>query len=203
MSSQINDIFQYENNDYYISAIEHEDNFFNISDLGLNTRPGSTACWRGYMGIFGLNKDKRLILIELYATVCENETPPKINGVSPDIIEMRPRDPDFFSRLPEYVLIVGNVQYSFVNLPIPYSGKIVITQDLVEERYFHMGFQPPSSYEKVLELSFLEGQCVEVKDVSKKAGQKRSEAGGKSWEAAYDEDWIEKSFDLGYDDRWD
>ena len=115
---------------------------------------------------------------------------------------MHPEDPDFFSKLPEIVLAVGNVQYSFINLPISYSGKIVITQDLVNDRYFNMGFQPPSSYEKVLELSFLEGKCVDVKDVSKQALQKRMEATNESQIDFDPEKWVNKSFDLDYDSRW-
>ena len=202
MSSQIDDVFQYQNKDYNISAIENPDNFFNINDYGIPRGRCSSACWRGYMAIFGLDKDKRLILIELYTSVRDGEMPPEINGVSPDIIDMHPEDPEFFTKLPVHILIAGNVQYSFINLPIQYSGKILITEGFIDDYYVHMGFQPPSSYGEVLELTFAKGTCVDVKDVSGQAEQKRLEMANDNFSYGYDPDWIEKSFNLDYDSKW-
>ena len=56
---------------------------------------------------------------------------------------------------------VGNV-----NLRMNYTGKILLGKDFIPEHYIHMGYQRANAYKKLIEVEFLEGQLIAVKDMS-------------------------------------
>jgi len=201
MSAQMNDIFQYRNKDYSISAIENEEQFFNIEDFGLRPRPNCSACWRGYIAVFGIDRDNRLALIEL-TTNNGDDPPPDINGVSPVIMDEDFGNEDRFNFDSISMLSGGDLQYSFINLPIKYTGKLLITDGFIQERYEHMGFHSPLSYKKVIELLFNGGVCVGENDMSALAERKRREqdANGSRW--SYGIRWIEETFNMSYASKW-
>jgi len=54
-----------------------------------------------------------------------------------------------------------NVKYRDLNIVIKYTGKVLITDDFIWERYVHMGFHSPLSYRKVIELTFDNGMLYQ------------------------------------------
>lgn len=64
-------------------------------------------------------------------------------------------------------LLYLNNEYSDVNLPIKYSGGIVIGRDFLQEYYVHMGFHRPHCYKYVIDLLMDKGKLVRYIDHSK------------------------------------
>jgi hypothetical protein len=56
--------------------------------------------------------------------------------------------------------------YRNIVLPLTFTGELLIGKDFIQEKYIHMGFQPPSSYQTVLELTFVSGLCARQIDKS-------------------------------------
>ena len=105
-------------------------------DFGLVPGPMHTACWRGFYVTYKVDNN-RLYLDEMTIRTSDGKYP-EINGV-PAIQE-------------DY-----NMVYHNINLELPFSGKMQIGKDFIQEKYVHMGFQPPSSYRTVLVLNFDNG----------------------------------------------
>ena len=183
MSAQLSDKFKYNNKKYSISAIEIPHMFFNITKLGLKPHAIHSACWRGFVAEFGIGNENRLVLVEL-KTNNGKAPPPKINGIEPKIV------------------FGGGLKYHNLNLPINYSGKILITSGFIKEKYVHMGFQSPLSYENIIELSFENGIFTDENDMSALAAQKRREQGTADSRHYGNLDWINKTFNLSYDSKW-
>lgn len=201
MSAQFSDVFQYDNKDYDIAAIENPDGFFDVRAMGLNPKAASTACWRGYVAIFGIDKENRLVLVELHAN--NGDAPaPEIGGVRPEVIKLDPKDPETLRNISEYTLFGGELQYFNVNLPIRYTGKLTAADGFIQERYVHMGFHAPASYEKVVEFTFEDGVLTGENDISERAAKKRADEDEMDPYGDYGEDWISQTFDLGYKSKW-
>lgn len=159
MSGQINDKLIYNDAEYNISAIEFPEAFIDIYSLGIKPKMNSTACWRGYVATYTINNSK-LVLDKLYTNNgnnIENE-PPLINNKLPNII-IKEGLIDEYKNSRDFV-------YENIDLPINYTGSIIITNELIMERYVHMGFQSPTSYKVVIQLIFNEGQLVSSNDLS-------------------------------------
>lgn len=71
--------------------------------------------------------------------------------------------------------------YGYLNIPIEYSGKILIGNDFIQEYYIHMGFQMPWSYKNLIELDFENGvltNTVNHSETARKNVKKLSEVRG-------------------------
>lgn len=44
--------------------------------------------------------------------------------------------------------------YPNINLPFSFTGKLRLARDFIREFYIHMGFQKPTAYKTVMDLSF-------------------------------------------------
>jgi hypothetical protein len=111
------------------------------ADYGLVPGMMHTACWRGFYLTY-LIRDEKLVLDKLTLRAADNNYPP-VNGVS--AVEEN-----------------YNKVYQGLNITLPYSGKMVIGRDFIQEKYIHMGFQPASSFRVVVELNFETGICIPV-----------------------------------------
>ena len=187
MTGQINDKFNYKGTNYDISAIEFPKKFFEISTLGLAPSPCNTACWRGFKADFAINDNKHLVLVHLSTNKgsLEKSAVPKINGKAP------------ISRTDSFGF---SLHYKDVNLPLPYSGGVLITNGFIRERYIHMGFQSPLSYKLVIELKFENGLFVSETDLSEKIQSQREKTRDLTEEEKLRNlpKWIDKQFDLSY-----
>ena len=56
---------------------------------------------------------------------------------------------------------------------VPYTGKIRLAKDFIEELYIHMGYQKPTAFKTVLDITLKDGQIVEINDRSQEIEQKR------------------------------
>jgi hypothetical protein len=196
MTAQIHDKFVYKKSEYYITAIEFPETFIDINSLlSFIPRSFSTACWRGYVATFALHKDK-LVLKKLYTNNGNeiNKEIPKINNKSPEISIRK-------GLIAELKETLRDFTYKNINLKIKYNGSIIITKDFIQERYVHMGFQSPLSYDKVIQLTFNNGQLITAKDFSEITKSIREEK-IKLPEKVSDEEsilqWINDCFDLSY-----
>lgn len=150
MTAQMNDLMDYDGRQYSISAIKSKNALFNVEKLGLHPIAASSACWRGYIAKFGLDGDSRLLLTDLFVNI-EDEKAPAINGMLPNRVKID------HNRLNEYdfnMIAGGNTVYRGVDLPLPFTGSMIICDGFIQELYVHMGFHDPYKYEKVIELCF-------------------------------------------------
>lgn len=167
MTAQIEDIYNYDNNDYRILALSSAV-LFKPQDYGMEPQGCCTACWRGYWCEYDVY-DYELILKNLYFHNEDDDYPP-LNGVEvspPEFIEVEGRrglrkKREKFTIPAHY----GHRVYKDVNLPIPYTGKILLGDGFIREYYIHMGFQRAWAYEKLIELVFEEGILLECNDYS-------------------------------------
>lgn len=152
MTAQISDTLKYQNQEYEILAIENKFPF-KPQDHGFNPVMMHTACYRGYYCLYAI-KEEKLLLSEL--TINQEEKLPIWRGVKP--IQKN------FTEL----------TYSGLDLPIEYTGRLIIGKGLIEKFYQHMGYQQPHCFEEVLEFKFNSGKLDKLKDKSKKAKKIRT-----------------------------
>jgi len=131
-----------------------------IYSLGIKPTEFSTACWRGFIATYAINRGK-LVLKKLYTNngnEIKNEAP-LINNKSPEISVPKGLIDGYKDTWKEFT-------YKNINLLVPYTGSILITKDFIFGRYVHMGFQSPFSYEIVIQLTFKDGKLISAKDLS-------------------------------------
>ena len=161
MTTQIPDAFLYKDEYFQFLGFENPNHFFRIADLGINPKPISTACWRGYVALFSIDKDGRLVLKELQTTF-ENELP-TINGIDPKVIirEHNEERHEGCCRF-QYSKSFGHFKYSDLNILINYNGRIIITDcyRFTSERWLFTEFYGLYPIEKVIELSFINGEFI-------------------------------------------
>jgi hypothetical protein len=69
-------------------------------------------------------------------------------------------------------------QYSltFVNtamLLYRFTGKIRLAKDLIKDLYIHMGYQKPTAFKTILDITLKDGRVVEINDRSREMEEKR------------------------------
>ena len=92
-----------------------------------------------------------------------------------------------------------------MDLPIKFTGFILLGKDFIDEMYVHMGFQRPISYKTVIEFQFQEGEIISVNDFSELIEKLRKEDPTKDASPNYDEttlEWIDRLFSLDYQLPW-
>lgn len=181
MTAQISDCVRVGSRDYNIAAIQNELPFSPFS-YGLEAVGACTACWRGYYCLYEI-ADNALRLRDL--NIWLDGEPPVVNGVSA-------------ARSADY----GCIAYQNVNIPVPYTGGIVLAADFIQEMYVHMGFHPPHCYRDVWEFVLEEGKVVKRQNCSAKMRQIRRrlrEAGAGSEPHPSLQQWIADCFSLSYD----
>jgi hypothetical protein len=111
-----------------------------------------TACRRGFMALYGPTEEalylKRLTLRE------ENENYLPIGGIEPERDSYR-----------------GT--YYGLNVAVPFTGKIRLSKDFINELGINMGYQKASAYKTVFDITLEDGRVVEVKERSRDMEQKR------------------------------
>lgn len=134
----------------------------------------NTANYRGFVATFGL-LDDHLILSDLWVYT-DQETRPCLGNIEP-------------------IASGHDLEYKDMIFPICYEGSVRIAKGFVREMYVHMGFQKPSAFKTVIDLTFSEGKLVKTQDRSEEAKEIR----GKFKEYYHSQSSIvniEKSFSL-------
>lgn len=192
MTAQISDQIFYCNENYSIVAIENEWSFTPQS-YGLKPVATSTACYRGYYTKYSVIDDY-LLLNQLNIGLNETKLPP-FNGV--------------VARKSKYFKLNSFYEYSDVNLPINYSGGLIVGFDFLREFYVHMRFHRAHCYKQVYELIFDKGKLIESINHNKSMEEVRNNITTIK-ETNHDSimtsdeinDFVSDSFSLKYDKKW-
>ena len=181
MTAQDPERIRYSEIDYTILAIEN--NWpFHPKDHGFKPVGPHTALHLGYQSLY-LVRDNQLLLHNL--DIHQEEELPAWQGVQPEIGFM--------------------TVYKGVDLPINYTGGLIIGDEFMPEYYVHMGFQQAYAYENVNELKFKEGRLLEVRDHSLKMKQIREDLSKEPYDKYKGKtimQFVEDAFDLSYGEKW-
>lgn len=180
MTAQIPDTYTYKRRKYDIIAMSRDINF-NPRKFGLNPVAMSSACWRGYVCGYKITT-KGIFLDKLNISITNNPVP-EINGVKPQSSGCD----DTFRGV-----------YKGLNLPIKYTGSIILGRKFIDRYYIHMGFQRAHAYEEVIEIVFVRGRVVRTIDHSNIAAEirKQIELDNYSVNSASIPQFVEESFSL-------
>jgi hypothetical protein len=94
--------------------------------------------------------------------------------------------------------------YHNLNVPVPFTGQIRLARDFIEDRYVHMGFQKPTTFRTVYDLTLENGRVLNLMDRSQDMEKKRNRGIlGRIYRSLIrkikGENWIQKSFTLDMD----
>lgn len=120
--------------------------------FGMEPEMIHTACYRGYYATYELTEEG-LFLREMTLRERNGKYMP-IAGVDPEKKEYQ-------------------ATYHNLNVRVPFTGKIRLAKDFVEELYIHMGFQKPTAFRTVYDVTLKEGAVLELRDRSKEMEEKR------------------------------
>ena len=153
MTAQIPDTFIFKGDDYSLIGMT-EGNLASPEQFGMETEMLHTACYRGFYATYELT-DEALYLREL--TLREkNEKYLPIGKVQPEIEDYQ-------------------ATYHDLSEVVPFTGKIRLAKDFIEELYVHMGYQKPTSFRTVMDIALKGGKVVEIRDRSQDMEQKRGD----------------------------
>ena len=158
MTAQMADCCKYKRGEYEIIALSEPIRFLPI-EYGLKPQGVMTSCWRGYWCEYVIER-KRLKLDSLhihtendiYPDFCGRTVEPEARGVGN-----------------------GHRKYENVNLPIPYTGRMLLGDRFIEKYYIHLGYQRAYAYKKLIELVFEDGILIKTINHSWKAKRIRKE----------------------------
>jgi hypothetical protein len=158
MTAQVSDIFVYNDSPFHLVAYSDGELFF-PEKYGYRPVMASTACWRGYRSEYKV-EGGQLLLNQLHINhqetdlpVSQNKQPPNLNGSIASVSKES---------------FIGRWLFEDVNLPLDYTGGVVIAQGFIQSLYVHMGFHPAWKYETVHELVFESGKLKLESDLSSK-----------------------------------
>ncbi|PUA34865.1 hypothetical protein C8Z91_33895 [Paenibacillus elgii] len=156
MSEQIPDYFKYnkENNDKYskkkhyeLAAIEKDWPFI-PETYGYHLVDHFTGCWRGFHCLYEMD-DLQLLLKSFFVTLdCSVASPPDLNGVAGK------------------KGYGGFWEYKQVNLPLDYSGGIILCADVVGPEDWCSDYERTHHFRDVMELRFENGVLTSKTDHS-------------------------------------
>lgn len=201
MTAQIGDIYKHNNAEYTFVAASAPLSFA-PKDYGLEPHMSSTGCYRGYWCEYEIT-DNGLSLEKLYLFNKDGNYP-AFNGKSIEPAEYKEYQyikngkklKDYF---PKYF---GHRLYSNVHLLIPYTGKLLLGKDFLQQYYIHMGYQRPFAYETLMEFVFEKGILLDTLDHSETARELRKAINPEDpfWKFGISSitQFVEDSFSLDY-----
>lgn len=163
MTAQIGDKFNFKGSEYTMVSITTPIKF-NPEIYGITPQSIMTACWKGFWCVYDIS-DEEIVLRDLYVS-SKDDFYPEIKSVTP-----LSEDKNSKKRF-KYM---GHHLYKDLNIPIEYTGKILVGNDFIHEYYIHMGFQRTWAYKALKELIFEEGILLDVIDHSDMAAKLRKE----------------------------
>lgn len=162
MTAQIGDIYKFKGKEFKIVALSSAI-LFDPKNFGLEPHASSTACWRGYWCEYAIDNDE-LLLKNLYLFNEDDRYPP-FNGVEVSPPEFKEYECNGGKKVTTEAHF-GHRVYRDVNMPIPYTGKILLGDGFLQEYYIHMGFQRGWAYKQLIELIFEGGLLLGCNDLS-------------------------------------
>lgn len=147
MTAQVSDRVRYRGEDHALAGHAGR-GLFDPAAHGLKPVMASTACWRGFQCTYLVEDGGPLLLDRL--DVRTVEPAPPVEGVAPQAVDD----------------IMFSARYEGLNLPIQFTGGLVLGRDFLRELYVHAGFHPAWKYREVHELIFRDGVLVTADDRS-------------------------------------
>ncbi|MBP2478523.1 hypothetical protein JOF53_007395 [Crossiella equi] len=155
---------------------------FDPAARGLEPQGFSTGCYRGHVCRYAVKE--RLVLrgLELGA----EEEPPPLDGV-------RPRQDEH----------LGSWRYQRLDLPVSFTGRLLVGRGYADSPVVNMGFWPAWRYAEVHDLAFRDGVLVSAEDCSAALAEVRANlpATGPAPGEPFG-DWFERTFSLTYEYSW-
>jgi len=185
MTAQIPDRVIYNDAKYEIIGVKGV-NLITPREFGMTPTEMSTACYRGYFVEYSC-VNQQFLLSHLTVRTLDNIYP-SIGNVAVQI------GGQFVSG-----------QYYGLQIPVAFTGALLIGKDFIGSMYVHMGFQKPTSFGTVVQLIMDRGRIVAETDFSEKIAAMReamlSSATEPRGRASMDDiaRWIEWTFSLDYD----
>jgi hypothetical protein len=152
MTAQEPDIFVLEGEEYQLIGIEGTD-MPSPLEFGMFPVEISTACYRGFISRYEF-AEGQLFLVQMELRDIDDRYLP-ICGVEPQVGKW-------------------SAYYRGLRVAVPFTGTIRLARDFIEERYVHMGFQRPTSYKTVLDLTLEEGKIKNTNDRSADVAELRA-----------------------------
>lgn len=193
MTAQVSESFLYQNSSFHLAAYSNGE-LFCPEQYGYRPVMASTACRRGYNCEYKV-ENGQLLLNQLYINVEDSDLPslhqlpPDLNGSVASVSEHS---------------FIGKWLFKDVELPLDYTGGLIIGQGFIQSLYVHMGFHPAWKYETVHELVFESGKLILESDLSSRMVEIREKIEktplGESEALSREqiESWIEECFRRDY-----
>lgn len=155
MTSQLGDIYRYNNHSYYYLR-STGDGLFAPEKYGFFPKSCVSACWRGYFCEYEI-ADNSLKLQKVCIHDGNNYYPP-INGIKYS------KGQNFF----------GHHLYDHIDLTLNFTGKILLADDEVSRFYYELELEnTPYSFETLLSFEFENGKLTKIVNHSETAARLR------------------------------
>lgn len=151
MTAQISDTFIYKGEQYSLIGMEGGE-LISPRHFGMRPEMLHTACYRGFYATYELT-ETGLYLRELTLREKDGNYLP-INGVLPEKEDQQ-------------------ASYYNLNTIVPFTGRIRLSKDFIQELYIHMGYQKPTAFRTVYDITLDNGRVFELKDRSRDMERKR------------------------------
>ena len=178
MTAQITDTFLFNGEEYDLIGIKGGE-LVSPEQYGIETEMMHTACYRGFYATYELTEDD--LRLRTLTVSAKGGNYPTIGGVVPEVEEGG------------YCAI-----YAGLDEVTSFTGKIRIARDFIRELYVHMGYQKPSAYKTVYDVTIKDGQVTNLNDRSADMEQCRAEF-KIHYESGHSIERIEEAFSLGMD----
>lgn len=190
MTAQIHDVVRWKRRTWQLAGVDGQ-GLFRPEGAGLNPVMLHTACWRGFVCTYGIER-RRLELQRLEI------------GLDPDAAAAASAGTGarLDGRLPASAGGIAWV-YDRLTLAVPFSGGLLLGHRFVQHLYVHMGFAPAWKFEEVHEVLFEDGRLVKAADRSEQMTAIRARAAGETppgrgTSRADVMSWVEGTFDQRY-----
>lgn len=191
MTAQFADLVDFRGEKGDLTAVEGSP-LFSPQDHGLTPGPWHTGCWRGYMCEYAVD-DGCLVLRRLAIAVKDGPPPPL--AAAPAVHPVQDDEGPG-----------GAWAYRGLNLPVPFTGRLLIGVDFVRNSpRLNMGFLPAWYFETVWELVFDGGRLTTSHDRSTELANVRERmlaAGNQSREGDALDKWLDDTFSLSFEYSW-
>ena len=151
MTAQISDKFIFKGEHYSLVGINGGD-LASPELFGMEPEMIHTGCYRGFYATYELTGDS-LYLREL-----------TLREKSGNYLPIGEIDP---------VKQEHQATYHGLSVVVPFTGNIRLAKDFIDDLYVHMGYQKPTAFKTVLDITLQGGRVVHIEDRSKDIEKKR------------------------------
>jgi len=176
MTGQTPDIFIFKGERYELIGMEGH-KLISPEQFGMYPVMLDTGCYRGFYCTYELTDTVLYLRRMTLREGGENYLP--INGILPEKEKYQ-------------------TTYHNLSVEVPFTGKLRLAKDLIPGLYIHMGYQKPTAFKTVYDVTLADGKVVDIKDRSEEMEKKRG-AFKKHYKSGNMIQTIEDAFSLDMD----